>query len=73
MFMRVKHGSLFWNRSEFRCEFCPRPDVDRAGADAAVDHCLALGLGQSELGLVVQHLDLDGRVGPIAVDHGHDV
>jgi len=73
MFMRVKQGSLFCERSELQEELGLRSDVNRACRQAPIDDCLAFGLGQPELGLGMQHLDLNGRVGSVAVGHGQAV
>jgi len=73
MFMRVKQWSLFCERSELQEELGLRSDVNRACRQAPIDDCLAFGLGQPELGLGMQHLDLDGRIGSVAVGHGQAV
>jgi hypothetical protein len=73
MFAGVKQVSLFCERSELQEELGLRSDVNRACRQAPIDDCLAFGLGQPELGLGMQHLDLDGRVGSIAVGHGQAV
>jgi|GEM_PF-4272188 len=73
MFAGVKQGSLFCERSELQEELGLRSDVNRACRQAPIDDCLAFGLGQPELGLGMQHLDLDGRIGSVAVGHGQAV
>ena len=73
MFAGVKQGSLFCERSELQEELGLRSDVNRACRQAPIDDCLAFGLGQPELGLGMQHLDLNGRVGSVAVGHGQAV
>ena len=73
MFAGVKQGSLFCERSELQEELGLRSDVNRACRQAPIDDCLTFGLGQPELGLGMQHLDLNGRVGSVAVGHGQAV